>query len=192
MGWLTIDPSTNTGIAFYEPGQPVHTETWKLGAGKACHGQIFKRFLINLRRFCATHNVTDIAIEGQSFNSVGSLASKNLREGWLPMTHLFCFQEKLPAPRDVPPAKWRTYFIGVGRAPKHISKNAKTKWLKDKAMEKCRERGIYPANDDEGDAVGILFWASNGGPEEQAKKRAEKKQASLEKRRQTKMDLQPA
>ena len=53
----------------------------------------------------------------------------------------------------------RKHFIGVTRAPKDVPQPKRRAWIKQRIMEKCREFGWNPLNDDEGDALATLHYA---------------------------------
>lgn len=65
--------------------------------------------------------------------------------------------------KSVSSNSWRTDFCGSGetqlikRAAKAAQKSARDP-LKAAAMERCRQLGMKPQNDDEGDAIGILTY----------------------------------
>ena len=50
-------------------------------------------------------------------------------------------------------ASWRRHFIGK------MARGTKRKELKEYAMERCRQLGFRPRNDDESDALGLLDYA---------------------------------
>lgn len=52
--------------------------------------------------------------------------------------------------RGVPPSTWRVSFIGSQK------RGTKRETLKDLTMERCRQLGMKPGNDDEADAIGLL------------------------------------
>lgn len=66
--------------------------------------------------------------------------------------------------KDVPIDAWRTDFCGRGEVGliKRAARNAKAKStdpLKAATMERCRQLGMKPKNDNEGDALGILTYS---------------------------------
>lgn len=52
--------------------------------------------------------------------------------------------------------RWRKSFIGLTKAPKES--NDKGKWLKAAARAQCEQLGIHVTNDDQSDAVGVVWW----------------------------------
>tara|TARA_R110002167_G_scaffold42512_8_gene129134 strand:+ start:345 stop:944 length:600 start_codon:yes stop_codon:yes gene_type:complete len=198
MGWLAIDPGSRCGWAYYQNGgNRVETGTWRLGDAKITKGERYLRLLKSLMEFAASREVTKIAIEGPALARSGSSASHGMSEAWVPLLSLFCAMKGLPEPAVAASTSWRKAFLGYGQ----LSKDMRAKLKTDKArrdhwksatIERCQERGSHPNNDEEADAIGILFWAVNGGDQANAKRAAMKKQKTLDKRRQTKMDLQVA
>ena len=65
-------------------------------------------------------------------------------------------------------------------------------WLKAKVMAECHKRNLKPKDDNQADALGIMYWSLRGGAEELERKRAEKKAKASAKRAQKKLDLQVA
>jgi Holliday junction resolvasome RuvABC endonuclease subunit len=191
MGILALDPGTHFGWAWYDPAtRTKESGCWRLGKAKATRGERFAQLMQNLKMFCATHTVAKIAIEGASLASAGSSASRSMTEAWIPLVELFCHLHKLPEPSVAAPASWRSAFIGCTKAPKDVQgTETRRRWLKEKTMERCRSRGSYPSNDNEADAIGILFWAVHGCDERLAKQRENRKQAKREKRRQQQLEL---
>lgn len=51
----------------------------------------------------------------------------------------------------------RRHFIGVARAPKHITEKAERRaWLKQRAIAEARSRGFNVAGDDDAEALALL------------------------------------
>ncbi|MEP0518537.1 MAG: hypothetical protein ABJO09_01130 [Hyphomicrobiales bacterium] len=196
MGWLAIDPGTRCGWAYYRKGaNRVETGTWRLGGIKATKGERYHQLLKNLIAFFATREVTGIAIEGPALGRTGSSASHSMSEAWVPIVSLFCCMKGLPEPTIAAIPSWRAAFLGYGQLSKALrekltTEKARREHWKSATIERCQQRGNHPENDEEADAIGILFWAVNGGDKANAKRAAIKRQKSLDKRRQTKMDLQ--
>jgi hypothetical protein len=61
-------------------------------------------------------------------------------------------------------------------------------------LAECRApgRNLKPKNDNEADALGMMYWLVHDGPEAQAQRKAEKKAKTAAKRAQKKLDLQVA
>jgi len=195
MGWLALDPGTHCGWAYYLKGHPVKIGTWRLGNTKATKGARYHQLLKNLIEFCASHEVTGIAIEGPALGRTGSSASHSMSEAWVPVVSMFCSMKGLPEPTIAAIPSWRSAFLGYGQLSKVLrdkltTEKARREHWKSATIERCQQRGNHPENDEEADAIGILFWVVNGGDQANAKRAAMKKLKSLEKRRQTKMDLQ--
>ena len=66
--------------------------------------------------------------------------------------------------RAVNVGTWRSHFIGTSQAPKTKPDGSKAspawrrKWLKDRTIAKCRERGWIVESDDAADALGLLDY----------------------------------
>jgi hypothetical protein len=54
---------------------------------------------------------------------------------------------------------WRSHFLGLTAAPKHLAQKERTPWLKDQAMKRAAERGWLPEFHDEAEALGIMDFA---------------------------------
>lgn len=54
---------------------------------------------------------------------------------------------------------WRSHYLGLTAAPKHLAQKERTPWLKDAAMKRCAERGWLPEYHDEAEALGIMDFA---------------------------------
>lgn len=196
MGWLAIDPGSRCGWAYFRKGgNRVETGTWRLGDAKVTKGDRYLRLMKNLMTFFASHEVTGIAIEEPAYSRNNSGSSKSMSEAWIPVVSLFCAMKGLPEPAVAASTSWRKAFLGYGQLSKaqrakYPTDKARREHWKNETIERCQQRGSQPKNDNEADAIGILFWAVNGGNQANAKRAAAKKLKSLEKRRQTKMDLQ--
>ena len=201
MGWLAIDPGTKMAWAFYNKGDAaVQFGTWSLGKTNASKGDRYFSFMKKLIEFYNDHEVSGIAIEEPAYSRNNSGSSRSMSEAWIPILTMFCSMKGLPEPAIVASTSWRKSFIGYGQLSKEtkakLVRSTKTKtydahrkhW-KSLAIERCRERGNDPQNDDEADAIGILYWAHNGGHDVKKQAMAMKRLKSLEKRRQTMMDL---
>lgn len=53
---------------------------------------------------------------------------------------------------------WRSEFIGCTAAPKNVQGSDRRPWLKQAAVNKCRELGHDVKNDDEAEAIGLLHF----------------------------------
>ncbi|NTS31294.1 hypothetical protein HQ945_08500 [Phyllobacterium sp. BT25] len=139
-----------------------------------------------------------IILEGESYGSQKSEAGRRMAAMWLVVLEMMCVRKKLPPPITCPVDSWRESFIKCTRAPKEVGAGlkddaarteARRKWLKDKVMRVCSERGLHPKNDNEADALGIMFWALVGGIDALESSRRKKKEQRLTKTRQKKLDL---
>lgn len=197
MHRLAIDPSTNAAWALLLDGQVIPLcGSWDLGEGltPGAYFLALGQFITGLRRhYGIDGEPLQIIIEDNSLNAVGSSTSKHLAESWVGVVELYAEAKKLPRPIAVPVNSWRSAFIGRSAAPKEIKEYAaRKKWIKQAVMHECARRGLSVANDNEADAIGILFWFNNGGVVVQEQRRADKKARTAAKRAQKKLPLKQA
>lgn len=217
MHKLTLDPSTKMGWCLYldksellprgdgheyQIDELLFHGTWDLTRdidGKKCvrRGQYYINFLECFRRLRRLHNIDEaeikIALEGEAYAANRTEASARLAAGWIAVLDMYCERKCNPYPVTVTTDSWRKAFTGFSRAPKEIKgTNERRDWIKAKVLEKCASRGLNPRDDNEADALGIMYWLMNNGEQAQADRRAEKKSKTAEKRAQKKLDLQVA
>jgi hypothetical protein len=178
---LALDQSmTATGWAHYLKGDKAPSgglfplPSW--GDDQGPHIDAFARWLKDM---LWDRQVTHLAFE----EPVGELDHREtftdkLAQWGLPtVIELVAFQGGIPADNRllVNIATWRTRFWGRPRAPKELTKSARKRWLKERSIEACDERGwmIEPRNHNIADAMGVLnealccidpLWASRDGP----------------------------
>ena len=56
-------------------------------------------------------------------------------------------------------SEWRKHFFGAYSVPKGLTKDKRSRWLKNKAKQMCERKGWYVQNADQADAAGILDFA---------------------------------
>lgn len=212
MHKLALDPSTKMGWCLYldKDQMPARGDdspyltsellfygTWDLTRDindKKCttRGQYYINFLECFRRLRRLHNIDDdkikIVMEGEAYSANRTEASARLAAGWIAVLEMYCERKSNPYPNTVTPDDWRKSYVGVCRAPKEIKgTDERREWMKDKVLAKCLSRGLNPKNDNEGDALGIMYWLIQGGEKAQESRRVEKKEKRLAKTRQKKM-----
>lgn len=223
MHKLTLDPSTQFGWCLLldddhlpqdqrrSVGQRLSYGTWDLTKdedGKKCktRAQYAWNLWAYFNALVRKHNIEgediEIWLEGESYASRRSEASRRLASAWLHTLEMMCERKGLPYPRECSPSEWRMSFIKCDKAPKEVGAGlkdddryaARRKWLKDRTLAECRApgRNLKPKNDNEADALGMMFWLVNDGPEAQAQRKADKKAKAAAKRAQKKLDLQVA
>lgn len=221
MHKLCLDPSTAFGWCLLlddshlpkdeqrSVGERLSYGTWDLTKdedGNKCNrrGQyawnLWHCFNSLMRKHEIEGDDVEIILEGESYGSQKSEAGRRTAALWLAVLEMMCERKGLLYPRTCPPDKWRMAFIGCTRAPKEIGQGLpdakrfeeRRNWLKRAVMAECAKRGLRPQNDNEADALGMMFWLVRGGAFEQDKQRAEKKAKASAKRAQKKLDLQVA
>lgn len=222
MHKLTLDPSTQFGWSLLlddsnkpeeerrQVGRRLFYGTWDLTRdedGNKCtrRGQyawnLWHCFNALMRKHGIAEDAIEVVLEGESYGSQKSEAGRQLAAAWLHTLEMMA--ERKPwgkYPRTCPPSKWRKAFIGRDKAPDEIGEGlkdskrweARREWLKQAVLAECHKRGLRPQNDNEADALGMMFWLVRGGAFEQDKQRAEKKAKASAKRAQKKLDLQVA
>lgn len=206
-GWcLLLDDSAKPESERRPVGQRLFYSTWDLTKdreGNKCsrRGQYYLNLWDSIRQLRNHHGIEEedieIVIEAEAYSAARTEASAQLAGGWLATLEIMCERRALLYPRTVTTSSWRSAFIGVIMAPKEVKDtkeqpNARRKWIKDKVLEECARRGLKPQNDNEADAIGIMFWLVSGGKVHQEAARAAKKAKTKAKRAQTKMNLQVA
>ncbi|ALJ98291.1 Hypothetical protein BIBO1_0908 [Brucella inopinata BO1] len=219
---LCIDPSMNAGYCLLvhdedKPESERRTQrerlfygSWDLTRdrdGNKCsrHGDYYLNLWDNVIKLLRKHDIFDskdveIILEAEAYGAARSEASARLSGGWIATVSMIAARRGFPLPRTVNTVSWRSFFIGVTQAPKSVTdglegpkKTGKARqWLKDQAVAACKARGFETIDDNAAEAIGILFWALNGGIIRQEKSRAAKKAKTKAKRAQTKMNLRVA
>lgn len=210
FGWcLLVDDSNKPEEERRQVGQRLSYGTWDLTRdedGKKCsrRGQyawnLWRCFNALMRKHGIDGEDVEIILEGESYGSQKSEAGRRTAALWLAVLEMMCERKGLPYPRTCPPDNWRLAYIGCTKAPKEVGAGLpdaqrfeeRRKWLKRTVMAECAKRGLRPKNDNEADALGMMFWLIRGGKEEQERRRNEKKAKSAAKRAQKKLDLQVA
>lgn len=206
-GWcLLLDDSAKPKDEQRPVGQRLFYGTWDLTRdrdGNKCsrRGQYYLNLWDSISQMRRHHEIEEedieIVIEAEAYSAARTEASAQLAGGWLATLEIMCERRALLYPRTVTTSSWRSAFLGVIMAPKEVKDtkeqpNARRTWIKEKVLEECARRGLKPQNDNEADAIGIMFWLVSGGKIHQEAKRAAKKAKSLEKRRQQKMNFKVA
>lgn len=221
MHKLTLDPATQFGWCLLvddskkpedeqrQVGQRLFYGTWDLTRdedNRKCvrRGQyawnLWHCFNALIRKHEIEGEDIEIVLEGESYGSQKSEAGRRTAALWLAVLEMMCERKGLLYPRTCPPDKWRIAFIGCSKAPKEVGAGlpetkrweARRDWLKHAVLAECNKRGLRPQNDNEADALGLMFWLIRGGAIQQDQQRAEKKAKASAKRAQKKLDLQVA
>lgn len=221
MHRLTLDPSTKFGWCLLlddgdkpadqrrAPRDCLFHGTWDLSKDedgnrykdRAGYGRHFIRRLNGLlRKHDIAEDEIEIVLEGESYGSQRSEAGRLMAAMWRISLELWCSGKGRPYPVICPPDTWRSSFIKATKAPKEVGQGkdeaarieARRLWLKNRVLEECAKRGLKPETDNDADAIGMMHWCRNDGPEALEQKRADKKAKSAAKRAQKKLDLQVA
>lgn len=188
---LAIDPSTKCGWSLrYGEDQRIVYGTWKLGEGERPGVYFLQlgRLITALRReYGIEDQPLQIVIENKALNATGTQETKHLAESWLAVVEIYAEAKNLPPPIAVGVNSWRSAYIGRSMAPKEVKGDAeRRKWIKAATVAECRRRGLEPADDNQADSLGILFWFLVGGPVVLEQRRADKKARTKAKRAQKK------
>jgi hypothetical protein len=218
MHKLTLDPSTQFGWCLFlddserpeeeqrTAGERLSFGTWDMTKdqnGNKCtrRGQYCWNLWASFNALRRKHGIeeddVEIILEGESYGSQKSEAGRRLAAAWFNALEMMCERKGLLYPRTCPPDMWRKAFIGCTKAPKEVGAGmadaarfaARREWAKQAVLAECRRRNLKPQNDNEADAIGMMFWLVRGGTEHA---RADKKAKTAAKRAQKKLDLQVA
>lgn len=191
MNFLAIDPSTAAGWALRLANGQVHYGTWRLkkASEKLPQGELYLRFwreiIAIMKKFDIEPGELHVAIEAPSINAIGNTDSKSIGERWGGVVHTIAAFKGFHNVSEPMVNSWRSAFIGRSSAPKEIKgEKVRRDWIKAAVIRACEMRGLSPANDNEADALGILFWVSNGGASVQEQRKADKKAKTAAKRAQ--------
>lgn len=215
MHKLTLDPATTFGWCLFlcddhlpegerrSPGERLFFGTWDLGRNKR-RGQYGWNFWEQLNALIRKHGIEDdeldIVLEGESYGSQKSEAGRRTAAMWLCALELWCERKGREYPRTCPPDMWRKSFIKATKAPKEVGAGmldkerfaVRSQWLKESVLAECHRRNLKPQNDNEADAIGMMFWLVRGGALDQDSRKAEKKAKTAAKRAQKALDLKAA
>lgn len=194
MNFLAFDPGTATGWALKRENGEVHYGTWRLkkSTEKVPQGELYLRLwreiIAVMKRFDIDPWELSIAVEAPSINAVGNTDSKSLNERWGCVVHTIGAFKGVHHVSEPTVNSWRSAFIGRAVAPKEIKGDkARRAWIKNAVIRACETRGLSPANDNEADALGVLFWVCNGGASVLEQRKADKKAKTAAKRAQGKL-----
>ena len=176
MSVLALDLSkTSTGWAVYSDGADrPRVGHWRLGSEFTSDGQVFNKLLTCLKELRQVVRFDHVYYE-QKINPAQlaghtTIQTINLMSGLEAMVKTFAYAKRLRTCQGINVGNWRPDFIGAvehseakRRARKLRDAGDKRasarKDLKDLTMERCRQLGFAPRNDDEADAIGILTYA---------------------------------
>lgn len=158
MGYLALDQSKNrAGWAFWKQGLdlPVHGH-FRLGDEYSPAGKVFARLHMELSDLHKALGFESVRYEQpadpQTFGQPKAFADTFLLIGIAAHINSFCAALGIRPCEWVHMATWRRHFIGSQK------RGTKRPELKAMVMDRCRQLGFTPRNDDEADALGILDY----------------------------------
>lgn len=144
---LALDLATRTGWAVGEPcGLPVYGSFNLVGA---CPGAKFLLLARTATRLIMEHGVTDVVLEAAHTGGKGRPEVLFALLGYRAIAMMAAEAKGIPCTAEQP-STIRRAFIGHGRLGRKSAKAAVT--------EKCQWLGLAPRNDDEADAIALLFY----------------------------------
>ena len=160
---LAIDPGTNMGVARWEMGGEVWSDTEEL-SGRTTGAKLDAAHKFLSRKFeffeARDRRIEKVVVEdfhatgfrGGGSNAVTTEFLTKLRG----VIEQVSYQHRIPC-SAVASQTWRKSFLGYGRAPK----GKKIDW-KAVCVARCKGLGWAPNKHDEAEALGILFYAVSG------------------------------
>lgn len=166
MPHLALDLSkSSTGWAMWQPGWDApRFGTWKLGSEFTSTGKTF----VNVHR--KLNELLQVAGEFETVTYeepllLGPSAGHTSKEIQILliglMTHVesYCAAKRIGRCQGVDNGAWRATFLEGVKVPKGLKRGERSKTLKSLCIERCRQFGWNPSNDNEADALGILeYW----------------------------------
>ena len=161
--YLVLDLGMNTGFAFCERGgRELHSGVWRF-KGKS-HGEIYHGFL---KMFANTldalpqpvavgiEDLTIVARQDAKGKPTVDAHQIEVTAGWYSIAKLVCYLRDIAPPEMLNIAAWRSRTHGKTRAP---DKFRGTDWLKQQAVNYCKDQGWYPKTHDEAEALCMLVY----------------------------------
>jgi hypothetical protein len=153
---LALDLAKVTGFALWHPTMQI--PEWGKRVFDDNQNIAQAEFYNFLTRQIVDRKVDTIAIEAP-FVSLQQIVAVERLYGMRGIVRLVCGLRPGIKFMSVTTGEWRKHFLGVVRAPKDVDPKKRTKWIKQKAREKCEERGWVCKSNDEADALGVLDYA---------------------------------
>lgn len=193
---LSIDPSTKAGWALWLPEKrDVEFGTWVLG-NKNNKGATYNSFWVKMEQTLEQFGVLGnpklrIVFEEALFNPNNNSAySLKLAAGWEALLYVWCERRMMAPPVEVLPGVWFKLFMGSrGRPGKKLQKGEYSRWKKEQTVLQCNRLGLHPKDDNQADAIGMLWWFMNQGVESRNKARAEVARKKALKKAQTSLPI---
>ena len=152
------------GSGYAIQGEPHRSGIIDLPAGPHAEGRQYLRLFDALCKLVERESITAIGYEqtfippirGQRFTSHPESYQQQFRLSGVIMMAAARFDIEV---YEIIIADWRVHFIGTSTAPKFIKgKDARRQWLKDQVVLECQRRGHDVLDDNEADALGMLYY----------------------------------
>lgn len=173
-GILALDLSKrNTGWAYWQPGwDKPRSGAWVLGSEYSSNGMVFCKLHVRMAELRQVMGFETIyyeePIDPRNLGGQTNIQSLRILSGLA--AHAESFAEAMGCRvYAINVTTWRKDFIGedlvkdaqaAARAKRAASgKGSATDKLKRLTMDRCRQLGLNPRSNDEGDAIGILDFA---------------------------------
>ena len=157
---LGLDIATKTGWAVGLPRSSPIVGTIAVSGtvGQKCVG------LFRSLDAIVTEHEPDLIVFEQPIHAVprqGSSITLRLALGLCAVAEMVAAKHAIKV-LEVPMGTWRKHFIGVGRAPAWAGSATKRRqWLKNMAIQRCRDLKWGDLSDDEAEACGVWDYASS-------------------------------
>ncbi len=169
MKAIALDQSkASTGWAAWQPGWDFpRYGSEVLGSTYTSDGMVFTKLRSEIIELYSTVTAFEYLFYEEVINHRTHVSSNEksvlLLTGLRAVIEGVGYELRCRSVKDVPEKIWRRDFCGSGevqmikRAAKAAQKSARDP-LKAATMERCRQLGMKPKNDNEGDAIGILTY----------------------------------
>lgn len=166
MRAMSIDPAKATGVAHGLLGTKPVAETITLAGND---GVRFCTLEARIRHIIEANQIERVFMERVFISpKIFSMETTCQACGYQAAVRMACERAGIgEAVVLVSASEWRSALGLKTQAPGHIKgQGHRRKWLKDQSMERCREYGWAPKNDNDADAM--LIWAYGETLNEQA------------------------
>lgn len=193
---LCIDPSTNPGYALWHPERrSVVHGSWALKRKKqgVSRGSYYLQIEEKIEALLRENGLIRdrrlrFAIEAPAPNAERSADVRLLSDGWIAVLERLCELNGLVSPELVWLNSWRPYFLDRVK-PRALKGQDARDWYKREVIAQCQAYGFDPKDDNAADAIGMLVWFLDGGPQGRAKKIQQEKAKKAAKKAQAKFEF---
>lgn len=152
--YLALDVATNTGWAWGSADAPPKFGSIRFGSPGASHPAILEAAMTWVGSFCHVNRVDALAIEaplnpGFARSNINTV---RLLMGLASVMEATAYKFGVWKIEEARVQAVRKHFLGQGNIPGGQAKKL--------VMKKCRELGLMPRNDNEGDALALFYWAT--------------------------------